>query len=182
MPVKLPAVQGVCAKRKTPEELPQSGNSSLTAKLFLRRKKVSLIRKNIFLMREESFLIRKNIFLTRKESFLIRKNIFLTREESFLIRKNIFLMREESFLTRKESFLIRKNIFLTRKESFLMRKKVFLMRNAGDCPFRRKNGIVGGAETVAKRPFSHRFRNEKEKNMSNDVFSASEAVSNRCAV
>jgi hypothetical protein len=50
------------------------------------------------------------------------------------------------------------------------------MRNAGGCPFRRKKGIIAGVETVSKRLFSHRFNNEKEKNMSNDVFSASEAV------
>jgi hypothetical protein len=35
---------------------------------------------------------------------------------------------------------------------------------------------MGGAETVTKRPFSHRFSNEKEKNMNNDVFLASEAA------
>jgi hypothetical protein len=50
------------------------------------------------------------------------------------------------------------------------------MKNAGDCPFRRKNGIVGDAERVAKRLFSPRFRNEKEKTVSNGVFSGLSAL------
>jgi hypothetical protein len=48
-----------------------------------------------------------------------------------------------------------------------MKNKTSLMKDAGDCHFRTKKGIIAGAETVAN---AHRFTNEKGKNMSYDVF------------
>jgi hypothetical protein len=54
-----------------------------------------------------------------------------------------------------------------KEETSFMKNETSLMKNAGDCHFRTKKGIIAGAETVSN---AHRFTNEKEKNMSNDVF------------
>jgi hypothetical protein len=77
---------------------------------------------------------------------------------------------------KEETSFMKEEISFMKEETSFMKEETSFMKNAGDCHFRTKKGIIAGAETVTKRPFSHRFNNEKEKNMNNDVFSASEAV------